>query len=156
MPSPLLNSPDRGLLEALLGDGRFLVMLTNLRHDPEFVRPWLQWLNRNTPAGKRVLCEGDAQVFDLAMPVLYHTAFDDSPLINLVHGKTPDEIRAVLADVAYVYVNWNEIRRYRAPGNYGFTDAVQPAVLEELVRQKILGPPIEEFLDSGVEIYPVQ
>ena len=135
---------------------RFFVSLAKLKNDPERIPAWQQWLNQNTPQGKRVLCEGDAQVFDLEMPILYHTAFDDSPLIALVKGKSPDEIGAALTDVAFVYVNSNEISRYRSPGNYGFSDEVRPEVLEDLVRQKILGPPIEQFRAAGVEIYPVQ
>jgi hypothetical protein len=46
-----------------------------------------------------------------------------------------------LADqrVSHIYVNWAEIRRYRQPGNYGFTDYVTPALLhDELERQQQL------------------
>lgn len=135
---------------------RFFVPLAELRRDPERVTPWQQWLNQHTPTGKQVLSEGDAQVFDLEVPVIYHTAFDESPLMLRIAGKTPAERRAALGDLAYVYVNWGEIARYRSPGNYGYTEQVQPAVLEELVRQGILGPPLEEFQSSGVEIYPVR
>ena len=135
---------------------RFFVPLARLRQDPERLRPWQLWLNEQTPAGKGVLSEGDAAVFDLEMPVAYHTAFDDSPLLQLIEGKTPEECRAALADFAFVYVNWNEINRYRSPGNYGYTKLVQPKLFEALVQQGVLGPPIAASWGPGVEIYPVR
>ena len=74
--------------------------------------------------------------------MLYNTCFDDCIFEQLVKGKTPGEIRAELAarHIAYVYVNWSEIDRYRSPGNYGFTDFVQPAVFARLVQQGVLEP----------------
>ena len=89
------------------------------------------------PADGGVLTVGDAAVFDLRPPVLYNTCFDDCIFEQLVKGKTPGEIRAELAarHIAYVYVNWGEIDRYRSPGNYGFTDFVQPAVFARLVQR---------------------
>jgi hypothetical protein len=88
------------------------------------------------------LTVGDAQVFDLEVPVLYNTCFDDCLFEQLVRGRSVAEVRAALATrgISYVYVDWDEIRRYRSPGNYGFTDFVQPSVFEALVRQGILEP----------------
>lgn len=135
---------------------RYFMSLARLRHDPERLRPWQLWLNEHTPPGKRVLAEGDAAVFDLEMPVTYHTAFDDSPLVALLTGKTADQRRAALKEFAFVYVNWAEINRYRSPGNYGYSPQVTPELFDELLRQKVLGAPVALWPDSGVLIYPVQ
>lgn len=135
---------------------RFLAPLAQLRVDAERVPPWKLWLNRHTPPDRRVICEGDAEVFDLEMPIWYHTAFDDSPLAAMIADKSAVERREALADTAYVYVDWNEINRYRSPGNYGYTEAVQPSLFEELVDQGVLAPPLDEFRSQGVEIYPVR
>ncbi|MCS7303872.1 MAG: hypothetical protein NZ602_02025 [Thermoguttaceae bacterium] len=61
------------------GYNRYFVPLDRLRTDPERVDPWHLWLNRRAKEG-RVLLVGDAQPFDLEMPVLYATCFNTSPL----------------------------------------------------------------------------
>lgn len=135
---------------------RFFVPYAELRDDPERITPWQRWLNAQTPPGKQVLCEGDAQVLDLNMPVSYHTAFDDAPLLAIVDANAaPEELRKALSKYAFVYVNWNEINRYRQPGNYGYTDRIQPETFSKLVRQGVLQPAVEEFLPAGIEIFPV-
>lgn len=129
------------------GDPRYFVRLDRLREDPMRVAPWHRYLNTHARDG-RVLVVGDAQVFDLEMPIVYSTCFDDSMFERWVKGHTAEEVRATFAreGITHVYVNWGEIARYRAPGNYGFTNFVQPAVFERLVAQGILEPlpPIEE------------
>ena len=58
----------------------------------------------------------------------------------MVKGKTAAEVRADLAlrHIAYIFVNWGEISRYRR--TYGFTDFVQPEVFDELVEEGVLAP----------------
>ena len=118
----------------------YFVRLESLRGDPLRVDPWHRYLNTHA-AGGRVLMVGDAQVFDLEVPVLYNTCFDDCIFEQLVAGRGPAEVRAELADrgISHVYVHWGEIRRYRDT-EYGFTDFVQPAVFERLVEQGVLEP----------------
>ena len=62
--------------------------------------------------------------------------------------------------VAYVAVDWNEIARYRSPGNYGFTDYIQPKLFEELVSTGVLDPPLvcpdPDENSVGYEVYPVR
>jgi len=129
------------------GYTRYLVRLDRLRHDPDRVDPWHDYFNARARDG-RVLVVGDAQVFDLEVPIVYSTCFDDSMFERWVKGHTADEVRATFArkGITHVYVHWGEIARYRAPGNYGFTDFIQPAVFERLVAQGILEPlpPIED------------
>lgn len=144
----------------LMVDNSYFVRLDYLRIDPTRVAAWHQWLNQNTPPDKTVLAVGDAQVFDLEMPVLYNTAFDDSVFEQIV--RAPDgnlrasaEIRHRLRDVAFVYVNWGEIARYRSPGNYGYSDFVEPQVFDQLVERGVLKPPVQTFVDGAVQIYAV-
>ncbi len=121
------------------GYNRYFVSLARLRDDPERVDAWHRYLNRHAKQG-RVLLVGDAQPFDLEMPVLYNTCFDDSIFEQLVKGRSPQEVRAALAEqsITHVYVHWGEIARYRR--TYGFTEFVQPAVFEQLVSHGILAP----------------
>ena len=136
----------------------WFVPLTALRHDPRWIVPWHEYFNGHAAEGG-VLAVGDAAVFDLWPPVLYNTCFDDCVFQRLVEGKTAGEIRAELLarHIAYVYVDWSEIERYRRPDNYGFTDFVQPAVLDRLVAQGVLMPlaPIENWAGRAYRVLGV-
>ncbi len=156
----------RGLLRGLLITGlaanfllassaiwynTWFVPLDDLRNDPNRISQW-HWYFNTRLAGGRLLAVGDAAAFDLQSPVLYNTCFDDCIFEQLVKDKTATEVQAELLsrNIAYVYVNWSEIDRYRSPGNYGFTDFVQPAVFDRLVSQGVLEPlPIAFQGDSG-------
>jgi len=133
----------------------YCVHLETLRRRPAGHDPWHRYFNAHwdepgiQPYGPkgRLLAVGDADVFDLAMPLDYATCFNHCPLETLVKDHTPDEIRAGLRArrIGCIYVNWSEIDRYRRTG-YGFTDFVRPAVLDGLVARGILVPlpPIRE------------
>lgn len=147
------------LLVSVLGPGgynRYFVRLAKLRDDPERMPPWYEYLDHHVPPGQRVLSVGDAAVFDLRVLVLYNTVFDTCRFEQIVRDRSPDEIRRRLADVSHIYVNWGEIARYRSPGNYGFTDFVQPRVFDRLIAGGILDPPLDKFTDSPVDIFPVR
>lgn len=144
----------------LMIDNRYLAPLAELRRDPIRVGEWRLWLNQHTPPGECVLAVGDAQVFDLEPPVRYNTVFDESVFEQAVRAKDgkllPSEvIRARLNDVAFVYVDWLEIARYRSPGNYGFSPFVTPELFDELVARGVLSP-VKEFAEGGVRIYRVR
>jgi hypothetical protein len=130
------------------GYNRYFVSLKRLRDDPERVDAWHRYLNRHDDGG-RVLLVGDAQPFDLAVPVLYNTCFDDSIFEQLVKGRSAEEVRAALTErgITRIYVDWGEIRRYRR--TYGFTEFVQPAVFDRLVAQGVLTPLPEIPEDPG-------
>jgi hypothetical protein len=60
----------------------------------------------------------------------------------------------VARKVSHVYVDWNEVNRYRSPGNYGMTDYVQPTVFRRLVDAGVLAR--EPRLPGGAnELYRV-
>ncbi len=135
----------------------WFVPLDVLRNDPPRIGDW--HLRLNTRAGEGgLLAVGDAAVFELRRPVFYNTCFDDCIFERLVKGKTAGEIRAELRrlGIAYVFVNWGEIARYRSPGNYGFTDFVQPAVFRRLVAWGVLEPlpPIEGNAGRAYRVKP--
>jgi hypothetical protein len=61
-----------------------------------------------------------------------------------------------------VLIRWDEIARYRSPGNYGFTDYVTPELVhQELVReQQILRPvPViiggQQYVPESGEVFEV-
>jgi hypothetical protein len=139
------------------GDVRYFVRLDRLRNDPHRLDKWHRYFNTHARGG-RVLVVGDAEVFDLEVPIVYSTCFDDSMFEQLVRGRTADEVRAGLADegVSHVYVDWDEIARYRSPGNYGFTDFVQPAVFDRLVVEGVLDPlpRIDDHSGRGYRVVP--
>jgi len=138
------------LAAASVGGGYnpYFVSLARLRNDPQRVDAWHQYFNRHAKHG-RVLLVGDAQPFDLEMPVLYNTCFDDSIFERLVKGRSPAEVRAALGElgITHVYVHWGEIARYRR--TYGFTEFVQPAVFDHLAASGVLAPLAEIPDHSG-------
>jgi hypothetical protein len=85
-----------------------------------------------------ILLVGDAEPFDLEVPVLYHTCFDHCMFEALLQGRLADERREALAElgVTHVYVAWSEVERYRA--TYGFSDYVREDVFLELEEQGVL------------------
>jgi hypothetical protein len=156
------DKPWRIVLAALLGfgflanwltiegtgghDRRYLVALEKLRRDepsdprsPSRVSAAHRYLNDVVPAGRCVLMVGDAEVFDLEASVLYNTCFDDCLFERLLCGRDrAARLEALHAErISHVCVNWSEIRRYRSPGNYGFTDYVTPELVhDELVSEQ--------------------
>ena len=134
----LLAALGANFLLSSAGPGNaWFVPLGQLRNDPVWIDPCHYYLNNDADRGT-VLAVGDAAVFDLKPRVLYNTCFDDCVFEQLVKGKTAKEIRAEFASlqIAYVYVNWQEIQRYR--DSYGFTDFVQPEVFDRLLKEGIL------------------
>lgn len=131
------------------GYNRYFVPLAQLRDSPERVDAWHAYFNEEAADG-RVLLIGEAQVFDLEMPILYNTWLDDSVFAKLVSdGETgelrpAEEIRAALEaeGVSHVYVDWGEIARYHE-SRYGtpeFFEFLRPELFERLVAQGVLRP----------------
>jgi hypothetical protein len=135
---------------SVAGDNRFWVALEDLRqirpeepYDPH-IHPAHVYLNRHVRPGYTALLCGEAQVFNLRMPVLYNTCFNDCVFENLFRGRSRQERIDELKQrrISHVMVYWRELDRYRSPGNYGYSDYVTRRVVnDELVdRQQILRP----------------
>ena len=104
------------------------------------------------PPEAKVLCVGEAQVFDARFPVIYNTVFDISIFEQWCSANEPgidpadqpmkpaDQIRQKLIDegVTHVLVNWSEILRYRM--TYKYAEFVTPRRIRDLMSQGILTP----------------
>ena len=98
-----------------------------------------RYMNQHTPPGHKVLLVGDAQPFDIEPPAVYATCFDQCPFERLLKGRTRQERLDALRRerIAYVFVYWHEIDRYR--DTYGFSDYVTKDIVRiELVEQQKL------------------
>lgn len=127
-----------------------------LANDRAFVKP-----------DETVLFVGFAGVYDSVPKARYNTVFDDNLLELLVRESPPsenlkatDEIRTALATagIDVIIVDWSWIERYRSPGNYGFTDFIQPALFEELMRRGLIervGLPPNVSRDGRLELFRV-
>lgn len=108
--------------------------------------------NGTLPKNARVLCVGEAELFPAKFDYLYNTVFDHSLfetwLADASTGTSSgdrdllpaSQIQAVLKEhrVTHIYVNWQEILRYRQ--SYGYTDFVHPRRFAALQSMGILGP----------------
>ncbi|MBX3436236.1 MAG: phospholipid carrier-dependent glycosyltransferase [Planctomycetaceae bacterium] len=136
---------------ALSGYNAYLIDLNAATE--QAATPSMRLLNElPLPDGSRVLFVGEAEVFDARFDHVYNTVFDESIFQRWTSAAVPDvpdaeqplrpmaDIRATLAEhgITHVFVNWNEIARYRAPGSYGFTDFVTPERFQTLVEGGVL------------------
>lgn len=113
--------------------------------------PVIRYLNQSLPRNAKVLCVGEAQVFDARFPLVYNTVFDRSIFQDWFAEQRPgvaekdlplrtaDEIRATLKEngITHVVVNWAEIERYRT--TYGYTKFVTRDRFQTLQRMGVLG-----------------
>ena len=140
----------------LCGYNEYLIDYNAAARQVEEFEPGISFLNRHLPQNAKVLCVGEAALFNARRPVIYNTVFDRSIFEEWcgrpVAGKPPAdrplrpaaEIRERLkaAGVTHVYVNWQEVLRYRR--TYGYTKFVTPQRFAELVRTGVLGPPLTD------------
>ena len=139
-----------------LGSNRYFATLDELRVDPQRVSAWHRYFNEHVKQGKLLLI-GDAQPFDLEMPVLYNTCFDDCLWEKLAYRESPGALHERLREegITHLFVDWDEIARYRSPGNYGFSSFVGPGLFQSLVKERVLEPlPVIE--GSGGRGYKVR
>jgi hypothetical protein len=151
-----------------LDDNRFFAPLAELRRDEprltESVGPRMhpahQWLNEHARPGERVLLVGDAEPFELQIPAVYNTCFDDCQFERLFKGHARDKRLAALRreNIRYVLFHWAHLDRYRSPGNYGYTSdyVSRELVHDELIgEQKLLVPIRLEVPTELAELYEV-
>jgi len=128
--------------------------------DLDYARKWtaanyapaIAHVNQQFEEGDRVLCVGEAQVFDAEFPLVYNTAFDRSIFQEWFAAVQPgvadsdlelrpaDEIRSKLAKegITHILVNWMEVLRYRR--TYGHSEFVTPERFTALEKAGVLGP----------------
>jgi hypothetical protein len=135
-------------------DNRYFAPLAMLRRDDRElslqglrVESAHRWLNEHARPGEKVLLLGDAEPFDLELPAVYNTCFDDCQFTRIFQGRSRAERLAALreAGIDYVFCSWAHLARFRSPGNYGYTsDYPTPELVHnELVRDEKLLIPIE-------------
>lgn len=148
----------------VIADNRFFVSLAALREDtgsnefPGRVSPATVWLNERLDRGEgHVVLIGEAKVFDFAAPILYATCFDEHPAEDWFRNRSPDAVRQALeaADVRFVLINWNEIDRYRSPGNYGFSSWPTRTDIEKLVEEGVLETLTVPWDSRGLQLLKV-
>ena len=133
---------------SVIGYNSFLGDLDVARRAVRVTAPAIQAANQRLgEKSSRVLCVGEAQVFDAEFPLRYNTVFDHSLLElwcsdgggggdGLADAET---IREKLRGegIGWVLVNWQEILRYRT--TYGYTEFVTPDVIGRLREMGVLG-----------------
>jgi len=123
---------------------------------PATINRPLARLNTVLTPETKVLLVGQATVFFLEYPVVYNTVFNHETIETLARDRTPEQVRQALRDrgITHIYVDWQEIARYRSPDNYGFTPFVTTERFAELVRVGVFGPPVS--LGPSHELYRVR
>ena len=127
-----------------------LDLKTAADHTARITAPECVLLNSQLPPGAKVLCVGEAELFDARFPYVYNTVFDQS-LFEQICGvdstdvssrdrslKSVAEMRQLLQrrGITHILVNWQEILRYRT--TYGYTDFVTPRRFQQLLNLRIL------------------
>ena len=150
----------------LCGYNGYLVDHEYVRRKAETTSAGIPFINANLPKDARVLCVGEAQVFDLRRESVYNTVFDRSifqewfgqPIVGAPAAQWPlrdaREIRAKLRKegITHVYVNWQEVNRYRK--TYGYTKFVTRQRFDQLVQAEVLGPSL--VADPRFQVFPVR
>jgi hypothetical protein len=141
----------RMITSGLSGPNGYLIDLDEAR--PRIAGVSFTHLNTKLPQGSKVLCVGEAEVFDLTVPVVYNTVFDRSifqmwaadpsstPMEKDLKFRDPQAIRDKLHSerITHIFVNWAEILRYRT--SYGYTDFVTRQRFLDLQELGIIGKP---------------
>jgi hypothetical protein len=128
---------------ALASLNRWTADLETLRDEvPLLLNVPLARLDKELPADAKVLLVGQAGVFHVRHAIVYNTVFNRETIEVWAKGQSPARVREALVSrgVTHVYVDWAEIKRYRDPGNYGFTPFVTPELFAGLVRAGVLEP----------------
>jgi hypothetical protein len=132
-------------LNTWLGD------LAEIRDESEFTSEPVAYLNRmRLPTDAKVLFVGEAQVFDVRVPLVYNTVFDISifeqwcsanePGVPIAEQKmkSTEEIRERLQSegITHILVNWQEVLRYKT--TYGISEFLAPWRFEHLQKEGVL------------------
>jgi len=147
---------------SLCGYNAYLTDLSAVRRTAEKTAPAIAFLNESLPKNAKVLCVGEAQVFDARFPLVYNTVFDDSYLERWCRAETEvggglrsrDAILDRFADegITHVLVNWQEIKRYR--NSYGYTEFASPGTFARLRTLGVLDEPLPTPSEAW-QVFPV-
>ena len=112
-----------------------------------------RYMNREIPRigddqSMSVLLVGDATPFELTMPAYYNTCFDECLFDKLVKQQSLEDAYNSLLErnIYYVYVDFEELARYRSSGNYGTRSTV---TREDILKYNRLGL-LEEMVDAAI------
>jgi 4-amino-4-deoxy-L-arabinose transferase-like glycosyltransferase len=139
-------------------NNRFLASFNSMRSDPNISTPWATWFNRHPPENQgKILLVGESKAFLYNIPVLYNSCFNETLLKEIAASSDlVAEFRRY--GICYILVDWSEIARFRSPGNYGYSEIVQPALLNKFVTDGILERfcPTEELQKTSTVVYRVR
>ncbi|MDO4557464.1 MAG: hypothetical protein Q4C47_00665, partial [Planctomycetia bacterium] len=143
------------LILTVATDTAFLVPFEKIERDPIRLSEAHRRIQRD-PSISKILLTGDATPYELRKPLWYHTCWNACPLESLVTEDDPVATRRRLNEEAFshVGVNWNEIARYRSPGNYGFSSFVTPDLFRNLCENGVLEY-LPELSDQGYQFFRV-
>ena len=127
---------------------------------PGRLTPWTRQVN-DRPLPGMLAVIGEANVYEMNVPLCYATCWNRPPLEDvLAVGREPKEVLRELhrRNIGWILVHWGEIRRFRGPGNYGFSHFPTPDIFRHCVDAGILMPleTDEESRQAGVEIFQVR
>lgn len=142
----------------LVSDNRFFVSIAALRDDRGDERQVARitaeqaWVNQHLAGSDaRVLLIGEARVFEYHVPILYSTCFDTNPGEPFLRNRAAADQLAALHErgITHILVNWEEIARYRSPGNYGFSDWPQPSDIQSLIDNQVASRVVWSLPDAS-------
>lgn len=141
----------------LSGDQRFLASYELLQQPDSPLDVVHREIDRQVKPGQKVLLVGDAIPFDLRVNAIYNTCFDQCQLERLTKDRDAREQLASLQaeQVSVVFVHWQELERYRSPGSYGYSEYVTPAVIGQMVKDRVLIPIEIEMPTAAGQLFRV-
>lgn len=105
----------------------------------------------------KLLLVGQAAAYQFQVPIEYSTCFDLSLAEQLLRDKPLDTQRAGLQThgITHIVIDWVEINRYRAPGNYGFSDWPTPETLDSWIQSGLVSKMATPFEDYEFQVLEV-
>lgn len=105
----------------------------------------------------KLLLIGQAAAYQFQIPIEYSTCFDLSLAEQLLRDEPLATQRASLLEhgITHIVIDWVEINRYRAPGNYGFSDWPTPETLESWIQSGLVRKMATPFEDYEFQVLEV-
>jgi hypothetical protein len=139
-------------------NNRFFASFSSMRSDPNISTSWAIWFNEHPPEHQgKILLIGEAKAFLYDIPVFYNSCFNETMLKEIVSTTDPAaEFRR--RGITFILIDWGEIARFRSPGNYGYTEIIQPALMSKFVTEGILEEfcPTKELQKTSTIVYRVR